>query len=67
MRVARKHIRWYCQSHPRASEFWATISRTDDAGLQRRQVAGFFGVLESIGQQATLAERAQASRQAELA
>jgi tRNA-dihydrouridine synthase B len=52
VRVARKHIRWYCQSHPGAAEFWASVSRTEDAGSQRRQVAGFFGVTELVGQAA---------------
>lgn len=54
VRVARKHIQWYCQSHAEAQRFWTQINRVDDAALQRRAVAEFFGlpVAEPLGRAA---------------
>ena len=42
VRVARKHIQWYCQSHPESTAFWNSINRVEDAELQRRSVRSFF-------------------------
>ena len=42
LRVARKHIQWYCQSHPGAATFWACVNRVDSAAQQRRMVEDFF-------------------------
>jgi len=42
LRVARKHIQWYCQDHPGSEAFWASINRVTDAAEQRRRVAEFF-------------------------
>lgn len=41
-RVARKHIQWYCQSHPDAETFWSSINRVDDARQQLDRVEAFF-------------------------
>lgn len=42
LRVARKHIQWYCQGHPGSETFWQSINRVDDAVAQRRAVEQFF-------------------------
>ncbi|MGQ0619065.1 MAG: tRNA dihydrouridine synthase DusB [Panacagrimonas sp.] len=42
LRVARKHIQWYCQSHPGAQTFWSGINRVVDAREQRAKVEAFF-------------------------
>jgi tRNA-dihydrouridine synthase B len=41
VRVARKHIQWYCQSEPNAAVFWRSINQLTDAGEQRRLVAEY--------------------------
>jgi tRNA-dihydrouridine synthase B len=52
VRIARKHIQWYCQDHPDAGAFWATVSGLVDAAEQRAAVSAFFGaVAGSAGQQ----------------
>jgi tRNA-dihydrouridine synthase B len=43
LRVARKHIQWYCQDHPDSHALWAAVNRVDCARAQRALVAGFFG------------------------
>lgn len=42
VRVARKHIQWYCQSHPGAETFWASVNRIDNALQQLASVHAFF-------------------------
>ncbi|HEX4896269.1 MAG TPA: tRNA dihydrouridine synthase DusB [Solimonas sp.] len=42
LRVARKHIQWYCQDHPGSEAFWQAINRVTDAAQQRAAVAAFF-------------------------
>jgi tRNA-dihydrouridine synthase B len=41
LRVARKHIQWYCQDHPGSDAFWQAVNRLTDAATQRATVAGF--------------------------
>jgi tRNA-dihydrouridine synthase B len=41
LRVARKHIQWYCQSHPGAKVFWQAVSTINDAPAQRDMVDQF--------------------------
>lgn len=47
VRVARKHIQWYCQAHqnsdPGSEKLWATVNRVECAAAQRALVAEFFG------------------------
>src|SRR5690606_33824333 len=43
VRIARKHIGWYSQAHPDAQAFWRQVSRVEEAAVQRRMVAEFFG------------------------
>ena len=42
VRVARKHIQWYCQSHAGVDAFWASVNRITDATEQLDRVAAFF-------------------------
>ncbi len=42
VRVARKHIQWYCQSQPEATAFWRSVNGITDPALQRQAVAQFF-------------------------
>ncbi|WP_043113138.1 tRNA dihydrouridine synthase DusB [Solimonas flava] len=42
VRVARKHIQWYCQAQPDAAAFWGAINQLTDVRLQREAVARFF-------------------------
>lgn len=52
LRVARKHIQWYCRSHAGSEAFWQSVNRVDSAALQRRLVGGFFGLDEAALAQA---------------
>ena len=42
LRVARKHIQWYCQGNPGSEAFWASVNRVDSAAEQRARVANYF-------------------------
>jgi tRNA-dihydrouridine synthase B len=42
LRVARKHIQWYCQDAEGREVFWSAINRVTDAAEQRAKVAAFF-------------------------
>ena len=43
VRVARKHIRWFCEGHPGSDALWNAVNRVECTLLQRQQVAAFFG------------------------
>lgn len=43
VRVARKHIGWYCEGRPDASAFRAEVMGVDRADVQRELVARYFG------------------------
>lgn len=43
-RIGRKHVRWYCEDHPGADDFWRRISAETCALRQRQAVALFFGI-----------------------
>jgi len=43
LRVARKHIRWFCEGHPGSEALWQSVNRVECAVAQRQKVAGFFG------------------------
>ena len=43
-RIARKHIRWYCEDHAGAEAFWARIHAETCAQRQQACVAEFFGI-----------------------
>ncbi|MGH8539750.1 MAG: tRNA dihydrouridine synthase DusB [Stenotrophobium sp.] len=42
LRVARKHIQWYCRDHAGSERFWAAINQVNAAAEQRARVAEFF-------------------------
>lgn len=42
VRVARKHIQWYCQDHPDSEPFWRSVNQLTIAADQRATVARFF-------------------------
>ncbi len=44
VRIARKHIRWYCEDHRGAFQFWRVVSKEISAAMQYARVAEFFGV-----------------------
>ncbi|MDM4770376.1 tRNA dihydrouridine synthase DusB [Solimonas sp. SE-A11] len=41
VRVARKHIQWYCQAEPGVAAFWQAVNRLTDVAEQRRCVDEF--------------------------
>lgn len=43
LRVARKHIQWFCEDHPGSAALWASVNRVDCAIAQRQKVSAFFG------------------------
>ena len=46
LRVARKHIQWYCEDHPGSEAFWARVNKVVDAQEQRVLVQEFFATEE---------------------
>ncbi|MGH8443435.1 MAG: tRNA dihydrouridine synthase DusB [Nevskiaceae bacterium] len=42
VRVARKHIQWYCQDHRGSETLWLAVNRVECATAQRALVAEFF-------------------------
>lgn len=42
LRVARKHIQWYCQDQPGLAPFWAAVCTLQDAAQQRAAVTAFW-------------------------
>jgi tRNA-dihydrouridine synthase B len=41
VRVARKHIQWYCQAQDGSAAFWQGVNQLTDAGAQRAAVERF--------------------------
>lgn len=46
VRVARKHIGWYCRSQPGSSEFRRRINGIDNADAQQAMVRAYFDALD---------------------
>ena len=42
VRVARKHIQWYCQDHAGSENLWLAVNKVECAASQRALVAEFF-------------------------
>lgn len=42
LRVARKHIQWYCEARPEGERFWREVCTLGEAASQRAAVAAFF-------------------------
>ncbi len=58
VRVARKHIQWYCQDHAGSSEFWSTVNRMTCPRQQRDAVQAFFEGGQQTESSASLEEAA---------
>jgi tRNA-dihydrouridine synthase B len=44
VRIARKHIQWYCQHHQGSEIFWQSINGVTEVRRQRDAVAAFFNI-----------------------
>jgi tRNA-dihydrouridine synthase B len=42
VRVARKHLSWYCKGRPGAAAFWRSVNRVECADTQLRLVREYF-------------------------
>ena len=42
VRVARKHLSWYCRAHPRGERFWRSVNRVECARRQLDLTRDFF-------------------------
>jgi tRNA-dihydrouridine synthase B len=42
VRVARKHLSWYCKARPGGERFWASVNRIEDTALQIELTQQFF-------------------------
>jgi tRNA-dihydrouridine synthase B len=47
VRIARKHIQWYCQDHPGSEVFWESVNQLTDIIQQRAAVAAFFDIAKA--------------------
>ena len=45
VRVARKHLSWYCKGRPGAAVFWQSVNRVECAHVQLRLVREYFDAL----------------------
>jgi len=44
VRIARKHIQWYCQDHEGSESFWREVNQLTESSSQRPAVAAFFQI-----------------------
>ena len=50
VRIARKHLSWYCKGRPGAAAFWQSVNRVECADTQLRLVREYFeGLTKSWG------------------
>jgi len=50
VRIARKHLSWYCKGRPGAAAFWQRVNRVECADTQVRQVREYFeGLAQACG------------------
>jgi tRNA-dihydrouridine synthase B len=42
VRVARKHLGWYCKDHPDSAGFWEKVARVESSGEQVREAEKYF-------------------------
>jgi tRNA-dihydrouridine synthase B len=52
VRVARKHLSWYCKGRPGAAAFWQSINRVECAEMQLRLVREYFDGLAEAWERA---------------
>lgn len=48
VRIARKHLGWYCANLPGGESFRCLFNRLDDGCAQQRAIAGFFHNLDAV-------------------
>ena len=48
LRVARKHIQWFCQDHPGSDALWQSVNRVECAVAQREKIAAYFGAAPEL-------------------
>ena len=48
VRIARKHIQWYCADHTDEEPFWHSVNRLESTALQRTAVAAFFNAESNV-------------------
>jgi tRNA-dihydrouridine synthase B len=56
VRIARKHLSWYCKGRPGAAAFWQSVNRVECADMQLRLVHAYFKRLSDDGLSGTEAE-----------
>ena len=47
VRIARKHIAWYCKEHPNTDSFRKTVNQIESAELQLQQVSDYFNSINN--------------------
>ena len=52
VRIARKHLSWYCKSQPDGQLFWRQVNRVDSANVQYALTQDFFDHLLTLKPQA---------------
>jgi len=52
VRIARKHLSWYCKGRPGAADFWRRVNRVECAETQLRLVDEYFHGLAEIWERA---------------
>jgi tRNA-dihydrouridine synthase B len=48
VRIARKHLSWYCKGRPGAGAFWQSVNRVECADTQLRLVGEYFDGLSDL-------------------
>lgn len=48
VRIARKHLSWYCKGRPGAARFWQQVNRVEDAAQQWRIVSDYLASLGDV-------------------
>jgi len=52
VRIARKHLSWYCKGRPGAAAFWHSVNRVECADTQLRLVREYFDGLDETWERA---------------
>jgi tRNA-dihydrouridine synthase B len=48
LRIARKHIGWYCKQQDRANSFRAVVNRIESASEQMAAIENFFSEQQAV-------------------
>jgi len=57
VRIARKHLSWYCKAHHNSAAFWAAVNRVEDAREQRALTQDYCNRLIEGKQKCTLSKK----------